>query len=134
MVSFFLCFAGRPYCTFFWHSSIYSFIFYSRAYLRAPGLTVLFSSDTPDYSRLPSAAFIIFFFCFILLHRYVNEGMRQFEGLFISVVAAFHITGITKTTDCYACSQRQTHRLGEEGGALRFRTPGQNGLYSCPGG
>lgn len=68
----FICFRG----TILNFSGILAFsLFPSRAYL-APGLTVLFSSDTPDYSRLPSAAFIIFF---LLLHRYVIEGMSQFE-------------------------------------------------------
>ena len=104
-------------------------LFHSRAYF-APGLTVLFSSDTPDYSRLPSSAaltiffYLFFFFVFLLQHRYVNEGMRQFEGLFISVVSAFHITRYHKQqTIYYACSQGQTDRAWGRGEALCFSTP-----------
>lgn len=93
----FICFRG----TILNFSGILAFsLFPSRAYL-APGLTVLFSSDTPDYSRLPSAAFIIFF---LLLHRYVIEGMSQFE-VFSSVVVAF-ITQVYIHKHLYACSNR----------------------------
>lgn len=99
---------------FFWHSGILAFsLFPSRAYL-APGLTVLFSSDTPDYSRLPSAAFIIIFF--LLLHRYVIEGMSQFE-VFSSVVVAF-ITQVYIHKHLYACSNRHIWEMRE----FRFHT------------
>lgn len=71
-------FAGH-HIALFWHSSIFSFSL--SCLFCAPDLTVFFSSDTPDYSRLPSAALIIFFLFFLLLqHRYVDDGMRQFEG------------------------------------------------------
>lgn len=129
--SFFALISGHHIALFL---AIYLFsLFHSRAYF-APGLTVLFSSDTPDYSRLSSSAaliiffyFFFFFFVFLLLHRYVNEGMRQFEGLFYFGGICFSHHKVPQTTDYYACSQGQTDRPWGRWEALCFPHPEQNG-------
>lgn len=107
-------------------------LFHSRAYF-APGLTVLFSSDTPDYSRLPSSAALIiffyffFFFVFLLLHRYVNEGGGNLKVFFISVVSAFHITRYHKQQTIMHV--RRDRQIDPGGGGKRsvFHTLSKNG-------
>lgn len=84
------------------------YLFPFLAYL-APCLTLLFSSDTPDYSRLPFAALIFFF---LLLQRYFKEGMSQFE-VFSSVVAAF-------TTEAYVHGHLHAYSHRDRPGGVSF--------------